>query len=49
MREGVHHVFKGLKAAKLFNDKHKIIEQLENPNAESTLAFTAKHILESGY
>jgi HEAT repeat protein len=49
MREGVHHVLKGLKAAKLFNDKHKIIEQLENPNAESTLAFTAKHILESGY
>jgi hypothetical protein len=46
LREGVHHVLKGLQAKKIFVDKQKIIQQLENPNAESTLAFTASRILE---
>jgi HEAT repeat protein len=45
LREGVHHVLRGLQIKKLFHDKHKIIHQLENSNAESTLAFIAHKIL----
>jgi len=46
LREGLHHVLKGLQAKKIFVDRQSIIQQLENPNKEFTLAFTANLILE---
>jgi HEAT repeat protein len=45
LREGVHHVLRALKSKNLFKDEFKIIKMLEDPNAESLLAFTANKIL----